>query len=89
MDFAFHGIHAKFLNANSYVQDDHYGGEKTLDVFKHMTTHIQNTTIIESILVHQLFQTMHVWHEFEIITEAICMVLNSNFTMCTKLKHQY
>ena len=83
VDFAFDGIHATFLIQNHICI--HHGSEKTLGGFKHMTTHIQNTTTIESI---STFPNL-VWHEFEINTEAICMVLNSVFTMHTKVRREY
>ena len=54
---------------------------KLLDGFKHMTYKIAQQ--IESM---STFRNL-VWHEFEIIT--ICMVLSSNLTMYTELKHRY
>ena len=39
MDFTFHGIPSKFFIPNSNLKDEWYGGEKTLYVFMHKTTH--------------------------------------------------
>ena len=42
MDFAFHGIHATFLNTNSYVYDEHHGSEKTFGWIQ--TYDLENST---------------------------------------------
>ena len=68
MDFTFHGIPAKFFNANSNLKDEQYGGEKTLYVSSiwqhtHTPTHEHNNNPIS--IVHLFFQTMHVWHELK------------------------
>ena len=54
---------------------------KLLDGFKHMTYKIAQQ--IESM---STFRNL-VWHEFEIITRML--VLGSNLTMYTELKHRY
>ena len=54
---------------------------KLLDGFKHMTYKIAQQT--ESM---STFRNL-VWHEFEII--PVCLVLGSNLTMYTELKHRY
>ena len=83
MDFAFHGIHATFLIQIHMYMMNTMVVRKLLGGFKHMTIKIAQQ--IESM---STFRNL-VWHEFEIITAAICMVLNSNLTMYTKLKRQY
>ena len=53
---------------------------KLLDGFKHMT--YKKAQQIESM---STFRNL-VWHKFEI---PVCMVLGSNLTMYTELKHRY
>ena len=71
MDFTFHGIPAKFLNANSNLKDEQYGGEKLCmyQAYDHTHTHIETHTHEHNnnpiSIVHLFFQTMHAWHEFK------------------------